>query len=420
MHLYGRPIGPYPRVAYTQGDRRSYVGAAFGPGALPNAGDVNGYLSKGNDLLKNANSAIQGNASAVAGLVADGVTVISRTAGGSSPVGTIAVDILGGAISGFAMGGPVGAVGGALAGMAAAAQSLSGGGSAQGGLHLDAGGKAVQMHLLNWRVPNEDVALNPSVGGPNPVGWALYDYMAQVAARAPSMTGQPGRGLSIATPFLWGFDPNLYGVANLGSFTENGDDPHNAAAYHQHAVSTIAILPGMSDEASLAYAVKRGPPPVSYSARLPNKLLMPELINAGFTAPDDSKADAFLGLATIFGMLNQGALARSIASELMMQQAIWAELVPAHVTSPEAKALLDYYVTLAQTEPTPAPQVNPAMFASLGNHIHVFAQPPPPPSPTLAQKLGAMHLGITNLAAVATSPRSQWVSHYLALTPGSG
>jgi hypothetical protein len=409
MYLYGRPIGPCPRARYTR------VGADFGPGVLPNAGDVQGYMAKGNALLSQASAAIQGNGSAVAGLLADGVTVVASGAASGSPIATVAVDILGGAVSGFAMGGPVGAVGGALAGMAAAAGALGGSGSSLGAISADAGAKAIQAHLLGWAVPNRDVAINPATGQANPVGWALYDYVAQVAARPTLPNGNPGS--AIATPFLWLLDPNAgFGINRIGSFAENGDDPQNRAAYLTHATNTVLILPGKNATDSLQYAVLRGPPPHTYSAILTNALFMPGPQSRGLVIPDPTKADAFLALATIFGMLNQGALARSIASELMMQQAIYAELVPSHQPSPEALLLLDFYTTMAKTEPAPPVPVT-FNFGALGGLLgRLHVQPAPAPKP-LFSNLGSLHV---MPAGLISSSRQQWVSYYLAQTPHSG
>lgn len=375
---------------------------------LPNPGDANAYAAKGQELLQQAGQAASGDHAAAAGLIGEGVTVIAATAPGS-PVATIAVDILGGAAAGFAMGGPVGALGGALGGMAAAASSLSGGNSAS---ITDPGAVAVQSRLLAWSraLPVHDFAVNPATGEQNPMGWALYDYVAQVARR-------PRSGFGVATPWHWlfwdGIVKGKFGVARNGSFAENGDDPAVRARYLSHVLSAIKTLPGMSTQESLDHAVTRVPNPDLFSI-YPDQTaghwtgnvhstfsLFLDIGTLPYPLPDAAKLDAFLAMATIFGMLAMGAISRAIASELMMQRSIFETLDAGYRPSANAAALLDTYVAAAHAEmpaPAPAPLPVPQSSVLLGH---------------LAGIGGLGNLSPAVLGGITTIALDDWAAYYL-------
>jgi hypothetical protein len=409
MYLYGRPVGARPHASRTR------VGASFNAGTLPAVGDVSGYVTKGNDLLNTAKDAAQGNTTASANLLADGVTVVSALAPQGSPVATIAVDIGGGVVAGFLTGGPVGAVIGAAGGALSAISSLSGGGSNVGSIALDAGGHAIQAHLLSWKTANPDDVINPATNGPNPPGWALADYCLQVTGRPILPNGQ--KGANAATPFWWALPLDGFGINRWGSFTLDGDVPVNHDAYLNHALRSILPLPGKSREDSLAHAASRAPP-----ARMTIEPSMSPLFDKnaaamGLIIPLPDKADAFLGIGTAYAMLNQGALARSIVSELLVQLAIYQEAEPGHMPSPEFAALVDYYIGMAATEPPPPAPPTTLNFGAMGGLLGRLHTLPPVAIKFNPALLGSLHVMPAGLTA---TPRQQWVAHYLALTPGSG
>lgn len=375
---------------------------------LPTPGDANAYAAKGQELLQQAASAASGDTAAEGALISEGVTVLTA-AGAGSPLATVAVDILGGAVSGFAMGGPVGALGGALAGMGAAASTLGGGG---GPMTMSPATLSVQARLLAWSrsLPLHDFEVNPATGEPNPMGWALYDWIAQEANR-------PRSGFGVATPWHWLFWDGImhgkFGVLWNGSFAENGDDPSVKARYRQHVLSTIKTLPGMSTEESLAHAIARAPSSELYdvfpgqtaghitgSAKAPLSLFL--LIGGPlpFPIPDGNKSDAFLGMATVMGMLAMGALNRSIASELLMQREIFSTLDRGYSPSLNASQLLDQYVTLAHGEPEPMPKLDPVLLGHIAGKLGVA------PTPKLV-------IPPSVLSGIAPAVLEDWTAYYL-------
>ena len=140
---------------------------------LPNPGDIQGQAQQGLTLINQIQS---GNTSA---LLQAGVSLLGAIPGSG---GAILQDAIGGAFSGFAMGGPCGAVIGGIVGLAEGVESVIAGADAVTSVL----GVSKATQIIGARVAslsNKNVAV---LSG-NPQGWAMADWVS--FAHPPNTSG---------------------------------------------------------------------------------------------------------------------------------------------------------------------------------------------------------------------------------------
>jgi hypothetical protein len=149
---------------------------------IPSPGDVSAQVSQGNTLNSLAAGQPLGSPSTSA-LLNAGLTLASSL--GSGQIARVATDAIGGASSGFALGGPYGAVAGAIVGTLEGLLTL--GPSYQGLVVIDdtEGIDHLYKVLVQWNGTN--IGTGPRSG--EPLGWNFWDYMAR--ARPPRSTPRP-------------------------------------------------------------------------------------------------------------------------------------------------------------------------------------------------------------------------------------
>jgi hypothetical protein len=135
---------------------------------LPSPGDVQGQAQSGMNLI---NQIQQGQ---IGSLLDAGIATGASAIGG--PGAAVLMDIVGGALSGFAMAGPMGAAAGAVEGFAEAVISLFQGGPDEvtGFVGLSAATQTITKSVLGL------LGQHQAILSGNPQGWAMSDWAATV------------------------------------------------------------------------------------------------------------------------------------------------------------------------------------------------------------------------------------------------
>jgi hypothetical protein len=356
--------------------------------AIPAEGDFEGQAQAGANLIEQIESGD------TAGLLEAGISAIGGPLG-SSPGGAMLMDAVGGALSGFAMYGPVGAaLGGALGALEGAAGSFFG--PADTVIDIYGVSQATQtitgdVQALGAKAPNP---LNN-----HPAGWAMADYLAfarppsssknvdgfsqtasSVQAYAISQMGGVSAGellasvegsgfiagslqsqVPLCTPvwfewFTYSSIVDCYQDLLFGSGGAGGD-PN--ALYNAWVQSTLA-----TGSLSQAEIVKRAaavaPDPFYFSASLYGATFSSGAFGAGY-ATVYWNPDLLNAMATVMAMRSCGASTQAILSELLIQAAILQKtggLAPGGGSMPGDIALnqygfrrlLDDYIRLANAQ----------------------------------------------------------------------
>lgn len=393
-------------------------------------GDYNAYSQKGAELYTQGKAALAGNPDAQASLLSAGIT-LARTAAGGDPTAGIILNAIGGAASGFAMGGPVGAVVGLGESLIA---SLAGGDATDVDyFYMSTAELAILNRMQAWDRAVQAQGITSDPFG-RPIGWRLYDYIARVTP--------PNYQPSYCTPYLWKLSSELPNCnREIASFQTWPGTPDQLKALLVNAVENND--PNLANQ-----IIARAPPPNFYQVELRHDKEPPAIIFRHFSAPPVTMvlgAYYLLSLGTVFGMLQANIHDESIVSELMVQRHLWLLENQGNVDTSKAQLaataaqlggdwqptwwnyriessrahtldmvnrLIDFFVARAQAN---HPAVNPLAAAlqgmlggSLGaGHAQTVVNTPPPRPPII---INPSALG--DLSAVA---RAQWVKHYLSL-----
>jgi hypothetical protein len=337
---------------------------------LPSPGDFEGQAQAGNALIQQIN---QGD---VSGLLEAGISAVGGALG--SEGGAILTDVVGGAMSGYAMYGPCGAAVGAVFGaVSGAASAFSPADSVVATYGVSQGTQTItaDVQALGGQARNP---LNN-----NPAGWSMADYLA--VARPPSNSKNPS-GFMSTYGNVWSYVssviPGLYKVAidiNKGSnLPQSGQSAASALASQQPLCTPVWFLwsqssnivdcsedlffgsggaGGGADAGSLmqtwiqsthatgelsqeaivarALAYPHLPDPFYFSTALYGTTTSSGVFGSGFQTfywnPDLLNA-----MATVMAMRCAGASTQAVVSELLIQAAILKQYGS---TAPDGSAL---------------------------------------------------------------------------------
>lgn len=191
---------------------------------LPNAGDIEGQVQSGNNLISQIHSAAN-DPTASAGLLEAGISLVANAIGG--PGGAVLTDALGGAMSGFAMAGPMGAVAGAIVGLAEGILGLFQGADAV----VATVGVSAATQTISAAVQAIG-AQHPDILTGKPQGWAMADWAA--FARPPHTTKNSKTFFAmmqaVSRYVASTITPGLSELAMSGPYAQNDSgDPSNIA-----------------------------------------------------------------------------------------------------------------------------------------------------------------------------------------------
>jgi hypothetical protein len=373
--------------------------------ALPNPNDFESQVQAGQNLI----SQIQ--AGDTDSLLQAGISLAGNAIGGQA--GAVLTDALGGAMSGYAMAGPMGAAIGAVIGIAEAFSSLS----SPADEVVAIWGVSSATQTITQRVA---AMASSSLGiySGNPVGWHMADYCAfasppgmgssslfsilkssalkiindsdphtfgegvtsqdynaTAASQLQGVTLQSTQALCTPVWFYWYASTQVadcYQDIYFGSGGAGGPPSQLMQTWLQNTNSSA----GLSKQTIVQRAIARAPDPAFWSADLYGQTMSSGLFSSGF-ATVYYNPDLMNAMATVFMMLAAGASVQAIVSELLIQAAILnnsgtnapgqgpGTLLGGTQNQYGFKQLLAFYINLAKAE-NEAAGVTPSTWDMVG------------------------------------------------------